>query len=349
MAADGHFGPGRQILPVAAVAPVAKIGRFNDLPLAWGLRGGARTGVFPMAATSTSPYANPLALQTAVLQPPATQAPQQTAAARRSFKSFVEAMDDFGGDRRDVAGMRQVLSMQQENQRVAAAQPPQQPPVARSFAPDQAEPEVPIVLRGWTPSPAAAPGALPRPDPANVVPGLPQAPSQAKPQAFPAGVQSSALPQLPAADGGQAPALVIDADKIKPAAGALNAGHPAAQRIVAYAPVAPAPQAAGAEQAVAAPLRSPMIDQVRDATRAGTRPGVTDETMARFAAAADRRRGAAAPMPPRLQAQEARWNRDAWQATVTSARQAPPRAQVSEPAMASASALPRLPTAPTVE
>lgn len=295
-----------------------------------------------MATPSTSPYANPLALQTAVLHPPATQAPQQSYAARRSFKSFVEAMDDFGGDRRDVAGMRQMLAMQEENRRLAAAQPPQ--PAARSFAPAQAEPEVPVVVRGQAPTGAPA-ASLPKPNIGNVVPGLPQA----QPQVAPAAVQSSALPALPAQGDPPVPTLVIDPAKIKPAAGQLPSAHPAAQRIVAYAPMtAAAPPASPADQALPAQLRSPVIDQVREATRAG-RPGVSDETMARFAAAAERRRGMAAPMPPRLQAQEARWNRDAWQATIATTRPAQPRAAADATTPANAPVLPRLPAAPTVE
>ena len=171
-----------------------------------------------MTTPSTSPYVNAAAVQTAVLQPPATPANQPTAAARRSFRSFVEAMDDFGGDRRDVAGMRQMLAMQEENQRVAAAKPAV--PVARSFAPDQAQPEVPVVrgpVRGAN---------LPQPNAANVVPGLPAPPPPASivqsalPQANSNAVQVSALPRLPtAATESGAPMLVIDPAKINPAPG----------------------------------------------------------------------------------------------------------------------------------
>jgi hypothetical protein len=50
-------------------------------------------------------------------------------------------------------------------------------------------------------------------------------------------------------------------------------------------------------------------------------------------------------MPPRLMAQEARWNRDAWQATVRASNVTPPTTTASaEPA----SVLPRLPAAPAI-
>jgi hypothetical protein len=297
-----------------------------------------------MASPSTSPYANPVAVQTAVLPPPATQPTQQTAAARRSFKSFVEAMDDFGGDRRDVAGMRQMLAMQAENERLLAARVAA--PVASSFAPERAQPEVPVV-RG-----PAQDANLPKPNPGNVLPALPAAP--------PAAVQTSALPRLPTAAA--APMLVIDPAKINPASGQLGTDHPAAQRIIAYAPLqAPAPPAlqtaataaASSDRDLPQQLRSPLVDEMRLATRSGVRPGLTDDTMARFAAASERKRALAAPMPPRLQAQEARWNRDAWQATVTTARTGTPRGAVPLPTVAAATerpgGLPRLPTATTIE
>ncbi|MCC7048579.1 MAG: hypothetical protein IT562_17825 [Alphaproteobacteria bacterium] len=294
-----------------------------------------------MATHSTSPYANPAAVQTAVLQPPASQANQPSAAAKRSFKSFVEAMDDFNCDRRDVAGMRQMLAMQEANA-VAAARPAA--PVASSFAPQQAQPEVPVV-RG------PAHDAAPRPNPANVVSGLPSLPGNAlvSPPAAPA-EQVSALPSLPAAtaDTAAPPMLVIDPAKIHPAALRADVA-PGAERIVAYMPVKPSPAvmpAKAADQGLPQPLQSPLVDEMRQATRAGTRPGLTDETMARFAAAAERKRMLSAPMPPRLMAQEARWNRDAWPATVRASGATAPTATASaEPA----GVLPRLPGAPALQ
>ncbi|MCC6469453.1 MAG: hypothetical protein IT563_14115 [Alphaproteobacteria bacterium] len=309
-----------------------------------------------MATHSTTPYANPAAVQTAVLQPPAAQNNQQTAAAKRSFKSFVEAMDDFSGDRRDVAGMRQMLAMQEANA-VAAAR--SAVPVASSFAPQQAQPEVPVV-RG------PAQDAPPRPNPANVIPGLPGLPGngpvavpppQVSQSALPQAEQVSALPSLPAAPAESAasaaapPMLVIDPAKIHPATARFEAPA-SAERIVAYMPIQPNPAAASpakpvsADQNLPQPLRSPLVDEMRQATRAGTRPGLTDETMARFAASAERKRMLSAPMPPRLMAQEARWNRDAWPATVRASNATPPTTTASADA---AGVLPRLPAAPALQ
>lgn len=299
-----------------------------------------------MATPNIQTHANPAAVHAAVLPASVTQPAQPSFAARRSFKSFVEAMDDFGGDRRDVAGMRQMLAMQAENQRLAAARAAA--PAVSSFAPDRTEPEVPVV-RG-----PARDSALPRPSPASVLPSLPAA----------APVQTGTLPSLPPADAGTAsaaapvPMLVIDPDKIAPVVGAPGTG-PATSRILAYAPmragapVQPAAEPAGGDHAEPPQLRSPLVDQMREVTRSGPRPGLSDETMARFAAAAERRRTLSAPMPPRLQAQEARWNRDAWPATVSTARPATPRAAVPQPTVAAAAEargiLPRLPTATSVE
>jgi hypothetical protein len=167
MPADDAFRPGRQILPVAAARPAQAALRFKDLPLARGLRGGWATGVCLMATPNIQTHANPAAVHAAVLPASVTQPAQPSFAARRSFKSFVEAMDDFGGDRRDVAGMRQMLAMQAENQRLAAARAAA--PAVSSFAPDRTEPEVPVV-RG-----PARDSALPRPSPASVLPSLPAA------------------------------------------------------------------------------------------------------------------------------------------------------------------------------
>ncbi len=83
-------------------------------------------------------------------------------------------------------------------------------------------------------------------------------------------------------------------------------------------------------------LRSPMVDQVRAATRGGTRPGLSEDAMARMKAAAERRKAMAPPMPPKLMAQEARWDRDAWTATVNG----------TTPATGAGSVLPKLPQLP---
>ncbi len=79
-----------------------------------------------------------------------------------------------------------------------------------------------------------------------------------------------------------------------------------------------------------------MVDQVRQATRSGTRPGLSEDAMARMKAAAERRKAMAPPMPPKLMAQEARWDRDAWTATVNG----------TAPATGAGSVLPKLPQLP---
>jgi len=339
-----------------------------------------------MANVNNLPQVQASAMQTAVLPPPVTGAAAQGAAARRSFKSFVDAMDDFSADRRDVAGMRQMLAMQQENQRAAqtAAKQPPQGAVLRSFAPDQGQPEIPIV-RG--PAAQAEPQASARPmaDPYAAMPKLPSVsvpsvlPQAASPQLpAPGAVQSSAVPALPGSPQAAAqamakapvtdsgiPLLVLDPAKINPAA-----GNPRGDRIVGFMPIsqtsATAPAgadraamaAASADQDLPPQLRSPMVDQVRAATRGGARPGLSEEAAARMNAAAERRRAMAPPMPPKLMAQEARWNRDAWTATVNGTAPATgmpsavpslpqlPEASIAQSAMAQqASVLPRLPGA----
>ncbi|MBL8706600.1 MAG: hypothetical protein JNM30_17240 [Rhodospirillales bacterium] len=340
-----------------------------------------------MANVNNLPQVQASAMQTAVLPPPAAASAPGAAAARRSFKSFVEAMDDFSFDRRDVAGMRQMLSMRAEAEQAAqtAAKQAPQGAVLRSFAPDQGQPEVPVV-RG--PAPQAQPQGQPQAsarsmaDPYAALPKLPSVsvPSIVPPAAGQAGsVQSSAVPALPSlpqqaaaqavakapvTDSG-IPLLVLDPAKINPAA-----GNPRGDRIVGFMPIsqtsAAAPvgasaastAAAAADQDLPPQLRSPMVDQVRAATRGGARPGLSEEAMARMNAAAERRRAMAPPMPPKLMAQESRWNRDAWTATVNGTAPAAgtpsvvpslpqlPEASVAQASMAQqASVLPRLPGA----
>lgn len=291
-----------------------------------------------MSTTTASPYAHlPQVNQLAVLPNNATQNPASqpsgTAAGRRSFRSFVEAMDDFSFDRRDVAGMRQILAMQEDNQRAQAAQPT--PPVANvaSFAPAPPEPELPVVPGLNLTGQGGNAQALPR---------LPT---------FAAG-PSADLPHLPT--GGQA----ITPKSASIPATELPRLQPSSDRTVAVMTFAPQPQAqpAANPQTSSLPpqLQSPMIDQVRDATRTGRRPGISDEARARFAANSERRRAPVAPMPPRLVAQEARWNRDAWPATVSSTGAQPAQASAAPAAAAPSSAtqtaldLPRLPTLPTL-
>lgn len=336
-----------------------------------------------MANVNNLPQVQASAMQTAVLPPPAAAASAPgAAAARRSFKSFVEAMDDFSFDRRDVAGMRQMLSMRAEAEQAAqtAAKQAPQGAVLRSFAPDQGQPEVPVV-RGPAPaSQVQAPQAqTPKTlvDPYAAMPKLPSVsvPTIVPQAASPAAVQSSAVPALPGlpqqaaakapvTDSG-IPLLVLDPAKINPAA-----GNPRGDRIVGFMPIsqtsAAAPvgasaastAAAAADQDLPPQLRSPMVDQVRAATRGGARPGLSEEAMARMNAAAERRRAMAPPIPPKLMAQESRWNRDAWTATVNGTAPAAgtpsvvpslpqlPEASVAQASMAQqASVLPRLPGA----
>lgn len=342
-----------------------------------------------MANVNNLPQVQASAMQTAVLPPPVTGAAAQGVAARRSFKSFVDAMDDFSADRRDVAGMRQMLAMQQENQRAAqtaaqgATSQPAQGAVLRSFAPDQGQPEIPVV-RG--PAPQAVPQASARAvaDPYAAMPKLPSVsvpsvlpPGASSSTSTPTAIQSSAVPALPGLPQSMAakapvtdsgiPLLVLDPAKINPAA-----GTPRGDRIVGFMPIsqsgadaATTTAAASADQNLPPQLRSPMVDQVRAATRGGARPGLSEEASARMNAAAERRRAMAPPIPPKLMAQEARWNRDAWTATVngtaTANGAAPangmpsvvpslpqlPEASVAQAAMAQqASVLPRLPGAP---
>jgi hypothetical protein len=338
------------------------------------------TGVTIMANVNNLPQVQASAMQTAVLPPPAAGASAPgAAAARRSFKSFVEAMDDFSFDRRDVAGMRQMLSMRADAERAAqtAARQAPQGAVLRSFAPDQGQPEVPVV-RGPAAQPDAQAPSRPMADPYAAMPKLPSVsvPSVLPPAASaPAAIQSSVVPALPglpqqtaakapAADSG-IPLLVLDPAKINPAA-----GNARGDRIVGFMPISQTSAAApvGADAATLASatadqnlppqLRSPMVDQVRAATRGGTRPGLSEEAMARMNAAAERRRAMSPPMPPKLVAQEARWNRDAWTATVNGAAPGTgtpsavpslpqlPEASVAQASMAQqASVLPRLPGA----
>lgn len=313
-------------------------------------------------ATPTSPYVNAAAVQTAVLPPPAAQ-PQQSVAARRSFKSFVEAMDDFSGDRRDVAGMRQVLAMQEDNNRALAAQQEfqkqqQAASNARSFAPDQGQPDVPVV-RGPAQPAAVQQSVLPSPYASatgNAMPRLPgaseTAPIGAVPR-LPVAAQplesANAGPSVVNTAGGPVPTLVIDPSKINPAAGPVPGS-----KIVAFMPMnasaATAPAAAVSPDAtLPAQLQSPLVDEVRNATRTGARPGLSDEAMARFSATADRKRSLTPPMPPKLMAQEARWNRDAWPATVAGGASGAARPMTTATDMAAASepasVLPRLPGA----
>lgn len=313
-----------------------------------------------MANVNNLPQVQATAMQTAVLPPPAAGAATQAAAPRRSFKSFVDAMDDFSADRRDVAGMRQMLSMQQDNERAAqtAARPAPQGAVLRSFAPDQGQPEVPVV-RGPAPQPAAPADNRGLADPYAAMPRMPApsvptiaAPAADKPGVAPSGVVPGlpglpSLPGLPPQQTSKAPAadiplLVLDPAKINPAAG--NRGD----RIVGFMPInqtsaaapvdadASATAAAAADQDLPPQLRSPMVDQVRQATRSGTRPGLSEDAMARMKAAAERRKAMAPPMPPKLMAQEARWDRDAWTATVNG----------TTPATGAGSVLPKLPQLP---
>ena len=308
-----------------------------------------------MTLPTVSPYAlsmpghSPAATQTAVVPPQGGQ-PVQSAAAKRSFHSFVEAMDDMNFDRRDVAGMRQLLAMQKERQAAAqAAQAPTTPPAMPNvsmFAPQIAQPDVPVV-KG--PAPATPPvadlaainpyaGRTVTQAPLPALTGLPQLPGPASGDAQPA-QQQSALPSLPTLPQAQ------------PAMG--NANLPPAGHVVAYIPMgAQATTAqAGTTQDLPKQLRSPLIDEARAATQSGQRAGLSDEALARFAS--NRQRASAAPLPPRLAAQEARWNRDPWTASVTAGRAAPQGYSASQPqavtAQQAASNLPRLPTAPTVE
>ncbi len=342
------FDPRRQILPVAPASAAAGVNRFKHMDLARGLRGKAATGVDRMTTTTASPYASlPQVNQSAVLPSPQQPQPQASAAGRRSFRSFVEAMDDFGFDRRDVAGMRQMLAMQEDNARVAAAAAPAAPAAnIASFAPAPAEPDIPVVpglkLAGQG---AAAPAATGAAD-------LPRLPT------FASG-PSAGLPQLPANGAAAAPkAAPISAaelPRLQPSAGRTVG-------VINFAPQPVATPAAANPQTSSLPpqLQSPLVDQVRGMTRSGQRPGVSEETRARFAANAERRRALTAPMAPRLMAQEARWNRDPWPATVNAPRIDPqppaaPASQVSATAVstaqasatqAAASDLPRLPTLP---
>jgi hypothetical protein len=302
-----------------------------------------------MTTTTASPYHQlpqvgqfavlPSAQQPAAAQPQAQASTNATSTAgRRSFKSFVDAMDDFGFDRRDVAGMRQVLSMQADNQRAQAAGATPAVNNVASFAPQAAQPDIPVV-RGWTEQSEAAPAASNAPE-------LPRMPT------FASG-PSDSLPHLPA-----------NGSAIAPKAAAIPAAElprlqPSSGRTVGVInfKTQPAANAAASNpqtSSLPSPLQSPMVDQVREATRAGQRPGVSEEMRARFAANAERRRGPVAPMPPKLMAQEARWNRDAWPAAVNQPRtQAPaaPTSAMAMPTLPTATAqpvsndLPRLPTA----
>lgn len=293
-----------------------------------------------MTTTTASPYAQlPQVNQVAVLanaQQPQAQ-PQTSAAGRRSFRSFVEAMDDFGFDRRDVAGMRQMLAMQEDNERARTAAAPAVPVAnVASFAPAPAEPDIPVVrglkLAGQDSAAPAASGAA----------DLPRLPT------FAAG-PSAGLPQLPPTGDAVAPkAAAIPAaelPRLKPSAGRTVG-------VINFTPQpAAAPAVANAQTSSLPPqLQSPLVDQVRGMTRSGQRPGPSDETRARFAANAERRRALTAPMAPRLMAQEARWNRDAWPATVNAPRidpQTAPAAATQAPTtQAAASDLPKLPTLP---
>jgi len=282
-----------------------------------------------MTTTTASPYAQlPQVNKVAVLpnaQQPQPQAPA-TAAGRRSFRSFVDAMDDFNFDRRDVAGMRQMLAMQEDNQRARAAAQPA-PPVANvaSFAPGPVEPEIPVVQ------------GLNLSNQANS--DLPRLPT------FAAG-PSAELPRLPANGSAIAPKAAsipaAELPRLQP-----SSGRPVA--IMSFAPQAANPLAANPQTSSLPPhLQSPLVDQVRNTTRTGQRPGPSVEMRARFAANAERRRAPMAPMPPRLMAQEARWNRDAWPATVNSPRIEAPATQAAAAApQAAASDLPRLPSLPS--
>lgn len=308
-----------------------------------------------MTTTTASPYAplpqvGHIAALPPVHQPQPEAQPTTSAAGRRSFKSFVEAMDDFSFDRRDVAGMRQVLQMQEDNRRAQAAAPSQPVSNVASFAPQGPQPDVPVV-RGWTEQPEV-------PSVANNASALPRLPS------FAAG-PSADLPRLPA-NGAAPKAASIPASelpRLQPSSGRIAAtmhfapqpATPAAADPAAYPYVGRADQRAPATanpQTSSLPpqLQSPMIDQVREASRAGKRPGVSDEMRARFAANADRRRAPVAPMPPKLMAQEARWNRDAWPASVNTPRaETPslPTAPATTAAQTASTDLPRLPTLPT--
>ena len=329
-----------------------------------------------MANVNNLPQVRSSAMETAVLPPPATQGSAQAAApGRRSFKTFVDAMDDFSFDRRDVAGMRQMLAMQRENEQAAQQaqkSAAQQGAVLRSFAPDQGQPEIPVV-RGPSPpaqdqAQAQAQSTKPHSvyDPYAVLPKKPVAPV-ATPAQDPRAVQSSGLPQLPGfaaqasapthapthaptvatTSAGDVPMLVIDPAKINPAAGSIRG-----ERIIGYMPIngtnATPAAASAADESLPPALRSPLVDQVRTATRNGAPPGLSEEAMARMNAAAARKRALAPPMPPQLMAQEARWDRDAWAASVNGKpstlpslpQQAPPPAAMAQ----QANVLPRLPS-----
>lgn len=331
-----------------------------------------------MASVNNLPQVQASAMQTAVLPPPAASTGPGAAAQRRSFKNFVDAMDDFSFDRRDVAGMRQALAMREDAERTAQAAAKQMPQgaVLRSFAPDQGQPDVPVVRGPAVQSQEKTPAIY---DPYAAMPKVnPQAMnaspfSAASPENR--AMQSGALPSLPGGSlpglpqqqsavatptsGNDIPRLVIDPSKINPAAGGGRG-----ERIVGYMPIkqtsavppsatadtASTQQAAlAADQDLPAQLRSPMVDQVRQATRSGARPGLSEDAVARMNAAYERKRAMAPPMPPQLMAQEARWNRDAWSASVNglpSLPQAPAAVAAQANAAQQASVLPRLPGAP---
>ncbi len=328
-----------------------------------------------MASVNNLPQVQASAMQTAVLPPPAASNGPGAAAQRRSFKNFVDAMDDFSFDRRDVAGMRQALAMREDAERAAQAAAKQVPQgaVLRSFAPDQT-PDVPVVRGPAAQGPASAaeekaPAIY---DPYAAMPKVNPQAMNASPFSVTSpenrAEQSGALPSLPGlppqstapapTNGNDVPRLVIDPSKINPAAGAARG-----ERIVGYMPIkqtsAMAPTvidaattqqaAVAADQDLPAQLRSPMVDQVRQATRSGARPGLSEDAVARMNAAYERKRAMAPPMPPQLMAQEVRWNRDAWSASVNglpSLPQAPVAVAAQANAAQQASVLPRLPGAP---
>lgn len=322
-----------------------------------------------MANVNNLPQVQASAMQAAVLPPPAASNGPGAAAQRRSFKSFVDAMDDFSFDRRDVAGMRQALAMREEAERAAqtAARQVPQGAVLRSFAPDQGQPDVPVVRGPAAQGQEKAPAIY---DPYAAMPKVNPQAMNASPfsVASPEGraVQSGALPSLPGLPqqpaapapiaGADVPRLVIDPAKINPAAGGGRG-----ERIVGFMPIkqqtsaVPAAAAETTQQAALAAdqdlppqLRSPIVDQVRQATRSGTRPGLSEDAVARMNAAYERKRAMTPPVPPKLMAQEARWNRDAWGASVNglpSLPQAPETMAAPASIAQQASVLPRLPGA----